>query len=169
MFNNLGLLSPQKPVLKRSRRVPIAPVAQYGGPGNDFFLTGTLNVPGGQGPAGPTGPTGPIGPTGATGPTGPAGLVGIVPVTQVTTSTFTASSTDYFLCVDVSSTTTITLPIGILGTVYIVKDCSGSAPLNPITVQGTSGQLIDGSLTATINSSYGSVTFVFNGTEWSIA
>jgi hypothetical protein len=149
------------------------PVAQYGGAGNDFFLTGTLNVPGGQGPAGPagptgpTGPTGPLGPTGPTGPTGPAGTPGIVAVTDVATATYTALSTDYFLCVLTNGPVTITLPAGILGTVYIVKDCFGDAANNPITIQGTGGQLVDGS-TATINADYGSITLIFEGTDWSI-
>lgn len=93
-----------------------------------------------------------------------------VSVTNITTSTYTALSSDYFLCVDTSvNIVTITLPIGILGTVYIIKDCTGDAITNPITIQGTAGQLIDGSITALINAPYGSVQLVFNGTEWSIA
>jgi predicted dehydrogenase len=90
-----------------------------------------------------------------------------VAVTNVTTPTYTALATDYFLCVDVAAPVTITLPTGILGTVYIVKDCDGDANTNPITINGTGGQLVDGS-TATINSPYGSISLIFNGTEWSI-
>lgn len=91
-----------------------------------------------------------------------------VTVTNVTTPTYTALATDYFLCVDTATApVTITLPTGILGTVYIVKDCSGDAATNPITIQGTGGQLVDGS-TATINSPYGAIQLIFNGTEWSI-
>jgi hypothetical protein len=90
-----------------------------------------------------------------------------VTVTQVTTATYTATATDYFLCVDVAAPVTITFPTGILGTVYIVKDCDGDAFTNPITIQGTGGELVD-SGTATINTPYGSLSFIFNGTEWSI-
>jgi len=57
-----------------------------------------------------------------------------VAVTQVTTPTYTALATDYFLCVDVAAPVTITLPTGILGTVYVVKDCDGDANTNPITI-----------------------------------
>lgn len=89
-----------------------------------------------------------------------------VTVTQVTTPEYTATAKDYFLCVDVDEPVTITLPTGILGTVYIVKDCDGDASTNPITIQGTS-QDIDGS-TATIDTDYGSLAFIFNGTEWNI-
>jgi predicted dehydrogenase len=90
-----------------------------------------------------------------------------VNVTQVTTVTYTALPTDYFLCVDVAAPVTITLPTGTLGAVYIVKDCDGDASANAITIQGTGGQLVDGS-NATINTSYGAIQFIFNGVEWSI-
>ena len=89
-----------------------------------------------------------------------------VHVTNVTTPTYTASVRDYFLCVDHAGLVTITLPFGVLGTVYIVKDCTGNAFTYPITVQGT-GQTIDGG-TAEIDTNYGSLTFIFNGIEWSI-
>jgi hypothetical protein len=89
-------------------------------------------------------------------------------VTDVTTPTYTALATDYMLCVDTAtSAVTITLPIGILGTVYMIKDCSGNADTNNITIQGTGGQLVDGS-SALINTPYGNVQVIFNGTEWSI-
>ena len=96
-----------------------------------------------------------------------AGNPSPVTVTEVTTAEYTALATDYFLCVDHAGQVVITLPTGILGTVYIVKDCSGNASVaNPIIVQGTA-QNVDGA-TATINTPYGSLTFIFNGTEWSI-
>lgn len=91
-----------------------------------------------------------------------------VTVTNVTTPTYTALASDYFLCVDTATTpVTITLPTGILGTVYIIKDCSGDANTNTITIQGTGGQLVDDSV-ATINSPYGSIQVIFNGVDWSI-
>jgi hypothetical protein len=90
-----------------------------------------------------------------------------VPTTEVTTPTFTPTASDYFLCVDHTAPVIITLPVGILGTVYIVKDCSGNAQTFPIIVAGSGGQTVDGSF-ATINVNYGSNTFIFNGTEWSI-
>jgi hypothetical protein len=92
----------------------------------------------------------------------------LVPVTDVATATYTALSTDYFLCVLTNAPVTITLPTGILGTVYIIKDCFGDAANNPITIQGTGGELVDGS-TGTINTNFGSITVIFDGTGWSIA
>jgi hypothetical protein len=97
----------------------------------------------------------------------PIGNPSPVSVTDVATATYTALSTDYFLCVLTNTPVTITLPTGVLGTVYIVKDCFGDAANNPITIQGTGGETVDGS-TATINTNFGSLQFVFNGTDWSI-
>jgi hypothetical protein len=153
MFTNL-LFHRQpvrRPVLRR-RLLPV--VNQYGGFGNDIFY----NSGGGVGPPGPPGPPGPIGPAGNPSP---------VAVTDVATATYTALPTDYFLCVLTNAPVTITLPTGVLGTVYIVKDCFGAAATNPVTIQGTGGQTVDGS-TATINTDFGSIQLVFNGTNWSI-
>ena len=116
---------------------------------------------------GPPGPPGPQGDPGPTGSAGPPGIPGLVPVTDVTTATYTATATDYFLCVLTIAPVTITLPLGILGTVYIIKDCSGNAsPTSPIIVQGTAQNIDIG--TATINAPFGSITVVFNGVDWSI-
>jgi len=124
---------------------------------NDLFINSIVS----GGPPGPQGPPGPAGPQGA------PGTPGLVPVTDVATATYTALATDYMLCVLTNGAVTITLPTGIRGTVYIVKDCFGDANNNPIIIQGTGGQLVDGSI-ATINSSYGSIQLIFNGTDWSI-
>jgi len=147
---------PHPVVRNRAVRRPLVPVVpglvEYGGAGNDVFING------GTGPAGPPGPPGPPGPAGNPSP---------VAVTDVVGPTYTALSTDYFLCVLTNGLVTVTLPTGTLGKVYIVKDCFGNAANFPITVQGTGGQLVDGS-TATINVNYGSLQFVFNGVDWSI-
>lgn len=179
MFNNLGIGGGRlvSPVFKKAtifRRVPfVIPYravqsagVSLGGNGNDVINIGN-GATGATGPIGPQGATGPIGPQGATGATGPIGIPGLVPVTEVDTATYTALSTDYFLCVITDELVTITLPTGIQGTVYIIKDCLGNALNFPITVQGTGGETVDGS-TATIDTNFGSITVVFNGTEWSI-
>jgi len=113
-----------------------------------------------------TGPAGPPGPPGPTGPPGPPGTPGIVPVTDVVTAAYTATAADYFLCVLTVAPVTITLPVGILGTVYIIKDCSGNATNAPITIQGTSQTVDTG--TGVINTPFGSITTIFNGSNWSI-
>jgi len=91
-----------------------------------------------------------------------------VKVTNVTTETYDILPTDYFLCVDTATfAVTLTLPTGKLGVVYIIKDCSGDAGVNSITIIGSGGQVVDGS-SATINSPYGSISVIFNGSEWSV-
>lgn len=154
--------------------IPIVPGPQasgvsIGGAGNDTINIGNGGG-GGVGPTGPTGPAGPQGPTGTQGPTGPqgpAGTLGQVPVTVVTTTPFTATTgTDYMLAVDIASTASIIFPVAPTGTSFIVKDIDGDAAINPITV--TASTTIDGLGSATINTNYGSLTFIFNGTEWNI-
>jgi hypothetical protein len=90
-----------------------------------------------------------------------------VTVTTVTTTPYNVLFSDYMLAVDVEGPATIVLPIAPIGTVFIVKDIDGDAATNPITIAGL-GSTIDGSPTATIDAPYGSITLIFNGTEWSI-
>lgn len=115
---------------------------------------------------GPPGPPGPPGPQGPVGPQGPAGTPGLVPVTIVTTTPFNATTSQYFLGVNVAAPASVVLPVSPTGTVFIIKDIDGDALTNPITV--TASTTIDGSASATINSPYGSLQLVFNGTEWNI-
>jgi hypothetical protein len=62
----------------------------------------------------------------------------------------------------------VTLPAGVLGQQFTVKDGLGLASLaTPITITPTAGT-IDGAATAVINAPYGSLTFVYNGTQWLI-
>lgn len=129
----------------------------------DLFIS---NITGGG--VGPPGPAGPIGPPGPAGPAGPAGTPGLVPVTVVTTTPFNALTTDYFLGVDVATAASIILPVSPTGTVFIVKDIDGDATTNPITITATGGTLIDGAASAVINTPFGSLSFVFNGTEWNL-
>jgi hypothetical protein len=134
------LLTPRRRIIRRTlRRVQPVYYSSIGGAGNDIIsINNTTN-----------------------------GSPSPVHVTIVTTPTYTATATDYFICVEHSATVVITLPVGILGTVYIVKDCDGNAsPAAPIIVQGTL-QNVDGG-TATINSPFGSLSFIFDGTKWNI-
>jgi hypothetical protein len=125
-----------------------------GGSGNDI-----INI-GGEGPPGPQGEPGPE------GPQGEPGTPGLVPVTEVTTTPFEVSLTDYYLAVNVDEPTSIILPVAPTGTVFIIKDIDGDASINPITV--TASTTIDGAASALINTDYGSITLIFNGTEWNI-
>ena len=62
----------------------------------------------------------------------------------------------------------VTLPAGVLGQEFTIKDGLGLASVaTPITITPTAGT-IDGAATATISAPYGALTFVYNGTEWLI-
>jgi len=62
----------------------------------------------------------------------------------------------------------VTLPLGVTGQVFNIKDGLGLAsPATPITITPAAGT-IDGTATATIDAPYGSLTFVFASTEWKI-
>lgn len=123
----------------------------------DLFINSTV--------IGPPGPPGPQGPQGDPGPQGPPGTPGLVPTTTVEAD-YSATATDYFIGVITSAEYTITLPNGPTGTVYIVKDVSGTAGANPITVVNTVD--IDGEAGATIDTNFGSLTFVYSNEAWNI-
>jgi hypothetical protein len=131
--------------------LPLPPIIED----NDLFINSIVN-----------GQPGPPGPEGPPGPPGPPGTPGLVPVTTITTTPYAVVLTEYYLAVDVVGPASLVLPIAPVGTVFVVKDIDGDADTNPITVTATT--TIDGSATATINSPYGSLTFIFNGTEWNI-
>lgn len=79
---------------------------------------------------------------------------------------YTATATDEYIGVTSNSNLTITLPIGIVGRTYIVKDETGNQP--KITVSGTGAEKIDGSNTKSITLAYSSITVVFRAGQWHI-
>ena len=105
---------------------------------------------------------------GPPGPPGPPGTPGLIPVTNVTTTPFQVLLGDYLLAVNVAVPSFIVLPIGApIGTVFIVKDTSGLAATNNITISAPTST-IDGVATYVININYASVTLVRTSTEWSV-
>ena len=156
-FNNL-ITVPLPRIRRRPVRRPGPPV---GGIGNRFYEIGgagndTINF------------ISQPGPPGAPGPPGPAGNVSPVATTIVTSSPYFVTPTNYFLSVnDPSGFANVVLPASVTGTVFIVKDDSGDALNNPIRITANGAQ-IDGSTTGIINSDYGSLTFIYNGTQWNV-
>lgn len=81
---------------------------------------------------------------------------------------YTTLSTDYVILVDSSmSRTIIPLASSYEGLAYVIKDIVGSADTNPITIE-PSGKNVDGQSSTTISNSYGSLSIVYNGSEWNI-
>jgi hypothetical protein len=87
----------------------------------------------------------------------------------VTDPSYTMSASTSFVGVSGSTTgVTVYLPASpVIYRQYIVSDIAGNAFMDNITVDGN-GKLIQGSSTAVINTDYGSVTFVYNGFNWSV-
>ena len=85
------------------------------------------------------------------------------PTATVSASTYTVQDTDYYIGVNYSGIVTITLPSGSAGKIFVVKDESGNAsnPSNYIMIQGTGGDLVDGSAYTMIDTNYGSLTFIY--------
>lgn len=94
-------------------------------------------------------------------------------VTNVTTDLIISpASTFTFLRIDTTAPRTITLPTASAvsaGRYYILKDISGTANTNNITVSRSSADLIDGEVSVVEDSNYGSKTYVSDGVDtWSI-
>ena len=90
--------------------------------------------------------------------------------TTVASVDYTATTSDRFIAyTSLANAHTVFLVDATLlpDTFVVVKDESGQAALNPITVKSVNNvQTIDGNGTETINSNYGSKRFYSNGTQW---
>jgi hypothetical protein len=80
-----------------------------------------------------------------------------------TATNYTATATDEYIGVT-ATPAAITLPTGITGKIYTVKNEVGSGN---VTVKGTGAEKLDGSTTKTLNS-YGSLSVVFRNGNWNI-
>ena len=79
---------------------------------------------------------------------------------KIVTANYTASANDYYIGA-IKKDITITLPTGVTGKVYVVKNEENGE----ITVTGTSSQKIDGSISEKLSTNK-SLMVIFNGTEW---
>jgi hypothetical protein len=83
----------------------------------------------------------------------------------IVNANYTATTTNHVLLVNTAAARTITLPASpVDGQVYHIKDKSGNALTNNITIAGN-GNDIDGAGSATINTDYGSLYVVYSSTE----
>jgi len=90
--------------------------------------------------------------------------------TAVATSPYVVTATDYYISVDTSSARTIQLPNSpTTFRTFIIKDRTGSAAANNITVTTVGGAvLIDGSTSQLINQNYGSINILWNSTSYEV-
>ena len=84
-----------------------------------------------------------------------------------TTTSYTATASDEYIGVSSAAAVTITLPAGINGRVYYIKDEFGQGS-GKITVQPQSGQLIDGKTNYVISVPFQCVAVVFRAGSWRI-
>lgn len=80
----------------------------------------------------------------------------------LTAVSYSITAPDYYVGAT-NNNITLTLPAGLLGRVYYVKNQSSGN----IKVQGTGGQTIDGSIFQTLGSNAGFIV-VFDGSRWNI-
>jgi hypothetical protein len=87
---------------------------------------------------------------------------------QTNSGTFTATAGQTILINTSTVAADVTLPAAINNTFLILKDASGNATANNITVSGQIGENIDGSASIVMDSNYESKTFVSDGSDWYI-
>lgn len=84
-----------------------------------------------------------------------------------TNTSYTATSNDEYIGVNSASAVTITLPLGVDGRVYTVKDEYGQGS-GKITIQPSGSEKIDGKNNYVISVPYQSVSSVFRAGQWRI-
>ena len=87
---------------------------------------------------------------------------------SITGTTYTPKAGDQIIGVNRAGIVTITLPTAQLrsGRVYTIKDESGSASSNNITIATEGAETIDGSATDTISEDYGAKAYYSDGSNW---
>jgi hypothetical protein len=92
-----------------------------------------------------------------------------VRIDNISTTPFDITDGYFILAVDTSGgAKVINLPATpLIGDLYQIKDKTGNAAANTITINGN-GNNIDSSSSYLINANYGTVILVFNGTSWSV-
>lgn len=84
-----------------------------------------------------------------------------------TNTSYTATANDEYIGVSSASAVTITLPSGVPGRVYTIKDEYGQGS-GKITLSPQSGEKIDNNNTYVISVPYQSVSVVFRAGQWRI-
>ncbi len=98
-----------------------------------------------------------------------SGVTGMATRIAIATPIAVSATTDEVISVQVPGPVpvAVNLPAGVAGQVFTIKDGLGLASNpNPITITPAGADTIDGAAAATINTAYGSLTLVFDGTQW---
>jgi hypothetical protein len=87
----------------------------------------------------------------------------------ITTTPHTISSSETVVLVKVAGPASIILPTGSgndCGKSYYIKDASGNADKNPVTITALGGWLIDGLSFALLNGGHSHIQVVSDGSNW---
>jgi hypothetical protein len=86
----------------------------------------------------------------------------------VTTTPYNVLDTDEVVFVDVAGPASVVLPAIVVGknTGYYIKDYSGNASQNPITITATGGATINGVSFAILNVNYSHIQVIWDGSNW---
>ncbi|HJU23895.1 MAG TPA: hypothetical protein VJ891_15420 [Casimicrobiaceae bacterium] len=98
-------------------------------------------------------------------------LTQLWPVKTVTGASYAASTTDFWIDVNFAGAVALTLPTApVGGTTFFLKDASGAAATNNITINAGSGDSIEGSSSTVIKVNYGFRAFLYNATthNWEV-
>jgi len=91
-------------------------------------------------------------------------------VTIVVNTPYTVTNDDEVIMVDIPTASSVILPDigGSSGErrAYYIKDYSGQAQRNPITITSAGGKTIDGVSFAILNGGYSHIQVVYDGTNW---
>ena len=149
------------------------------GPQGPTGATGPSGPPGPSGATGATGPTGPsgspgtpgtTGSTGVTGPSGPPGNCSCQCKATLVSQDYTATLDDYYIGVNSTGPTTITLPNNSSDCQQIVVKAEMGPPLGnrKVTITTSDGSKIDGDSSYVMSVPYESVQILYRGGNWHI-
>ncbi len=106
-----------------------------------------------------------------TGRFAPGGITQGVNIVEPSAYPYTPTVTDLIVLVDTSAARNIDLPGTSLGFLVTIKDFTGTAGANNISVNAAAGQFIDGAATFTMGTNYQVITILgigITGSEWVI-
>jgi hypothetical protein len=86
--------------------------------------------------------------------------------TSVTAASYSILTTDSHISVNYAGSVSLALPNVVNLQQIVIKDASGAAASNNITISRGGSALIDGQSSIVINSNYGSYTLFSDGTNW---
>lgn len=90
----------------------------------------------------------------------------------VNSNLYLIAGNDEIVMVNVDRPAAVVLPSedagGLERRVLYIKDYSGQAQTNPITITSVGGKTIDGASSVSINNGYGHIQVVYDGTNWKI-